>query len=202
MSFDDEKSRYLDRLRRPDKSTKGSVDDEIKRIIETINAHPDYYTTSSCSGRILLIEVESKASRKKDACWQYVTHQHANPELLKKSLNVIPAPRTVWFVQEPLILHLCARTPDAAQAIIDRAIACGLKRSGMFRTKRRIMIEIMGCDRIESPVVADGKLLIDDACLAVLVRLANEQMDKKERINEAFLKELKYLVTESQKNNQ
>lgn len=35
-----------------DKSPKGCIDKPIASMINTINAHPDYVTSSSCSGRI------------------------------------------------------------------------------------------------------------------------------------------------------
>jgi len=37
-----------------DKSPKGSVDEEIRSIIDLINSHPSFVTLSSCSGRIAL----------------------------------------------------------------------------------------------------------------------------------------------------
>lgn len=44
---------YLDPERR-DKSPKGFIDAPILDLMHVINSHPDYYTTSSCSGRVAL----------------------------------------------------------------------------------------------------------------------------------------------------
>ncbi len=53
--FDREKARVLDKA---DLSRKGSVDAPIRHLVEAINTHPHYYTTSSCSGRtVVLCEV-------------------------------------------------------------------------------------------------------------------------------------------------
>jgi len=38
-----------------DKSRKGSVDQQILELVTAINLHPDFFTTSSCSGRAILI---------------------------------------------------------------------------------------------------------------------------------------------------
>ena len=55
--FDREKARVLDKA---DLSRKGSVDAPIRHLVEAINAHPHYYTTSSCSGRsVVLCEVHT-----------------------------------------------------------------------------------------------------------------------------------------------
>ena len=38
----------------PDNSRKGSFDVEIQEILEFINGHPNYLSTSSCSGRTMI----------------------------------------------------------------------------------------------------------------------------------------------------
>ncbi|KAJ9065307.1 hypothetical protein DSO57_1021077 [Entomophthora muscae] len=53
--FDRKKNKILHDLSIPeetDLSPKGSVDIPMLPIMDVINAHPDYVTTSSCSGRI------------------------------------------------------------------------------------------------------------------------------------------------------
>ena len=44
------------RLGRADKSSIGSIDKQILGLCEKINSNNDYYTLSSCSGRIVLIK--------------------------------------------------------------------------------------------------------------------------------------------------
>ena len=39
-----------------DISKKGSIDDDIYHIVSLINVSSNYFTTSSCSGRIILVE--------------------------------------------------------------------------------------------------------------------------------------------------
>lgn len=66
----------LDSERR-DKSPKGFIDAPILDLIHIINRHPDYYTTSSCSGRIAIYcEGLENVSEKttKGGKWLYVTH--------------------------------------------------------------------------------------------------------------------------------
>ncbi|KAI8393757.1 tRNA wybutosine-synthesizing protein [Radiomyces spectabilis] len=67
---------------RRDKSPKGFVDAPILDLIHIINEHPDYYTTSSCSGRIAIYcegleKAESEDTLEKTTkggTWLYVTH--------------------------------------------------------------------------------------------------------------------------------
>lgn len=53
------------RHRGKDRSKKGSLDAPIVELVGLINGHPDYVTTSSCSGRIALFEdVDGAVCRK------------------------------------------------------------------------------------------------------------------------------------------
>ena len=51
--FEKEKQDFLSKK---DKSKKGSIDDGIIGLINLINSKSDYYTTSSCAGRIVLLD--------------------------------------------------------------------------------------------------------------------------------------------------
>src|SRR3989338_3650981 len=67
--FQKEKSDFLNKT---DKSKKGSIDKDVIPLIEEINSKNDYYTTSSCAGRIILLEMKS---RKKNECsWIFTKH--------------------------------------------------------------------------------------------------------------------------------
>lgn len=45
-----------------DYSKKGSVDSHIVSLVRLINSRPEYFTTSSCSGRVILIDTSSENS--------------------------------------------------------------------------------------------------------------------------------------------
>jgi len=80
--FAKEKSDFL---KKKDKSKKGYVDKGIKEIVDKINFKKDYYTTSSCAGRIVLLEMRS---RKKNECsWIFTKHDKVNYNKIKNSLK-------------------------------------------------------------------------------------------------------------------
>ena len=107
MTFESDKKKYMDKIFKPDKSNIGNVDLEIKDLINAINNLDSYYTTSSCAGRIILIDV-NKEERKKTAKWIFVTHKPADYDEVISKLRYHNAKesREVWFAQEPLILHV------------------------------------------------------------------------------------------------
>ena len=55
--FDEAKRRATSKV---DLSRKGSVDEAARGLLATLNAHPDLFSLSSCSGRIVLLR-EGKA---------------------------------------------------------------------------------------------------------------------------------------------
>lgn len=192
MDFDISKKSYLDKLYKPDRSTKGNVDEEIIPIIDEINSNDNYYTTSSCAGRILLIDVP-RIQRKKDAHWQFVTHGFASYDDIKGNLKAGGKDRDVWFIQEPSIYHICARTLEDAQNIVDAAKECGLKRSGIFVTRKRFLVELVGCDKMEVPMASDENVVVSDEFIKTLVDFANKKMERRNEMNNLFLKKIKEL---------
>lgn len=184
MEFEKEKKEYLLKLYKKDQSKKGEVDKEIIALVDKINSLKDYYTTSSCAGRIMLIMIPNK-KRKDSSKWLFVSHQKIKLESF--SLRNLPKD-IVWFRQEPMILHVACKTLESAQALVDKAKFCGFKRTGIMSTKKRIMVEIAGTEKIDAPISKEGRLIVDKKYLKVLVLEANKKMTINKNKIEKFYK--------------
>ena len=57
MDFENNKRTFLAKT---DKSKKGGIDEKILPLVSKINLSKDYYTTSSCAGRIILVKTAEK----------------------------------------------------------------------------------------------------------------------------------------------
>lgn len=183
MSFEEEKQNVLSRV---DKSKKGSIDEDVKDLVNLINSKDNYYTTSSCSGRIMLMC--RKSTKKKDASWLFCSHSKIDYEDIKKSLSNLPEEK-VWFKQEPAILHVCCRTIDDAHVLVDKARFCGFKRTGIQSARKKINVEIGSSEIINAIIAQDGKLLITEEYLKVLIKEANKKMEKnKEKVDRLYEK--------------
>jgi len=167
MSFDNEKQQALNKIR-SDKSKKGSVDIEILELVNLINSHPDYYTTSSCAGRIMLF---LESARKKGSAWLLLSHEPLTLQAVKRSIK--PTKETLWLRMEPPILHICAKSMDAAEKLLNMANDAGFRRSSILGLKKRIIIEIMIPEKLDSPVAEDDKIIVDEKYLRTLIRHAN-----------------------------
>lgn len=56
-------------LNKLDQSKKGSVDEDIEHVVSLINGREEFFTTSSCSGRVILIDAVSTWSPRHFFCF-------------------------------------------------------------------------------------------------------------------------------------
>ncbi|MBR9676318.1 hypothetical protein GOV05_04890 [Candidatus Woesearchaeota archaeon] len=173
MVFDKEKKKYLDALYKHDNSRKGSVDDQIKYVVDEINNLRDYYTTSSCAGRIVIIELPING-KKNEAKWLFTSHE-AVKELNLEELNFSSHP--AFFKQESFIIHLCARNLDSANKLINKAREAGFKRGGIISANKRIMMEILGTNQITAPVYYDDKIMVSKEYFELLLKIGNKNLE-------------------------
>jgi len=190
--FDRKKRLCLDKLYKPDRSRKGDVDELIIPLIEYINSLEDYYTTSSCSGRIYLL---TEAEAKPDVKWIYVSHETVEPSIILKNLsedNLKDIPeKTIWLRQEGLILHVACKSLDAANIILKAARDSGLRRSGIIADSKSIIVEICSTEKIDVPVAYNGKLLVSMDYITMLAEIANQKMLKGRKKTEDLFAKIK-----------
>lgn len=190
MNFDKEKKDCLSKI---DKSKKGSVDKEIKQLVDLINSLKDYYTTSSCSGRILLIK-KPKSGKKCDVEFFFSKHDKVNFNEIKNKLKNIPKD-DLWFRQESMILHVACRTIENAQKILDLSNNAGFKHSGIITTRKKIVVEIIGPEQFDTIIAINGKIFVNDNYLRLLVNEANKKLE----INSKKIKKFYKLVKKTKK---
>ena len=165
--------RKENQLRKTDKSLKGDWDERIRDLCEAINKKDNYYTTSSCSGRIVILK-DSKI--KSDDLFIFVSHDEINFEDLKKALDKIEGDDLVYFKQDPVILHVACKTLKDAQRLIDVAVRdAGWKRCSIISTDKRFMVELNSTEKMEFPIYF-GKVLVSDDYLRLIVSETNKKL--------------------------
>ena len=174
--FVERKRKALHRMECNDRSKKGAVDEPIEELVDNINSKRDYYTTSSCSGRILLLH--EPPSRKKNMHeWPYVTHEQATAEPFIKALGELKGSEgRVWFRMQTCILHVACRDIEAARKLLGAFYSHGWKRSGIFSMEHDVVVELLSVEGIDVPVMDSGRLLVPEDYLSVLVELANDKL--------------------------
>ncbi len=147
-----------------DDSKQGFIDQDIKKLINIINKNPDYKTTSSCSGRIVLLKT-TIPSKKYLASWVYKTHIRADSNEIVK---ILKKEKHLNFLQEPAIIHVNCNDLSTAEALLLVALKAGFKNSGIISLKKNTL-EIRSTERIETPLdiektnVSHIKFLVEEA---------------------------------------
>ncbi len=179
--FDRQKATYLKKLSSDakDRSKKGDVDVQILPLLDAINGHPDYYTTSSCAGRIDLF-VEPASGKKHEGEWLFVSHDAVVFKDLEKIITGRLPTNTTWFRMEGAILHVCCRDMDVAETFLRLCKETGWKHSGIMSsgssTTGRIIIESTTSERMDVPVAKDDELFVPEKFVGFLVKEANEKL--------------------------
>lgn len=175
-------------LSKKDKSSKRSWDEKIVKLCKKINSLENYFTTSSCSGRIvLMIEQDKKANN----LFLKVYHELICLEKLKKDLEEVNTLRAypetfsqkmftkgIKFKMEPCILHVACKNLEYAQELLDKAKLSGWKKSGIISSKKRFVIELNSTEKLEFPIIKDDKILVDDAFLKLIVKEADKKLKR------------------------
>jgi tRNA wybutosine-synthesizing protein 3 len=172
------RDRFLQRkkavLSKLDKSSIGGWDNKIKKLCDKINSLSDFYTTSSCSGRIILmIEQEKKGEDLFLKTW----HEKISFKELKNVLNeIIYKKELIKFKLEPPIIHIACRDLKKATEMLEKAKYLGFKRSSILTCDRNIIIELNSSDRLEFPIIKNKKILVNDEFLKLIMNISNEKL--------------------------
>ncbi len=174
--------RKQDVLSKIDKSFKGVWDKRILRLCIKINSSNNYYTTSSCSGRVVLMLDKDK---KQKGLFIRIYHDKISFEQLKEDLSeVLESPPThpkdliIKFKMEPCILHVACKNLEDAQVLYNKAKLVGWKKSGIIATKNNVMLELNSTERLEFPIIYRRQILVNDKFLELLVKEANKKLEK------------------------
>ncbi|KAH9512987.1 tRNA methyltransferase tyw3 [Bulinus truncatus] len=174
MAFANQKSQSLKRY---DLSKKGSIDEAIIELVGFLNRLPQYFTTSSCSGRILIFENSSQKVEKKGCKWLYVSHSFVTLEDCLTNLSAIEDEAVFKF--EPFVMHIQCRTLEDAQKLHQAAVASGFRNSGItIGNKGKIMMAVRSTHSLEAPLSSKGNLLVSQQYIQYLTECANRKMEE------------------------
>ena len=152
------------------------VDDKIIPLLDLINSISQYYTTSSCAGRIVLLEIP-KIGDKKNAeflgKWHYPINQEEFSEAAKMAKK-----GWIWFLAQSPIIHVGAKNINDADKLLKISIASGFKNTGIRSIGKKIIVEICSTERLDCPIGKDGKLFCEGSYQDILVETANEVINR------------------------
>ena len=155
----------------------GAVDPPIVPLLEIINENPDYVTTSSCSGRIVLLAT-GKSEKKGESFFYRKWHRPVIADEVWTAIMNFSGKMRLWFKVDPFILHVSARNVAAAELLVRTARIAGVKIAGIISVdKHRAVVELRGIDTMALPVW-DGRILISREYGEYIVREANRKITR------------------------
>ncbi|HLI47052.1 MAG TPA: hypothetical protein VKU94_07660 [Geobacterales bacterium] len=167
------KEYFLNRLMKED--SEGRTDKDIMELLELINSQENYYSTSSCSGRIQIIEGRTYSKRKELRSIAKF-HYGVSKEEFKKALNKIEGDYA-WISLQPPILHIACKNLDDALKILKLARSSGFKHSGIqAKNPDRYVVELNSSFRLDIPLKYKGKFLLNFNEMDLIIEILNENL--------------------------
>ncbi|XP_020039651.1 tRNA wybutosine-synthesizing protein 3 homolog isoform X2 [Castor canadensis] len=174
-------------LSKADLSRKGSVDEDVVGLVQLLNAREQFFTTSSCAGRVLLLDgvIDGFQVQKQNCCWLLVTHKPCVKEDVMVALKKANGDAVLKF--EPFVLHVQCRQLEDAQILHSVAVDSGFRNSGITVGKRgKTMLAVRSTHGLEVPLSHKGKLMVTEEYIDFLLKIANQKMEENKKRIERF----------------
>ena len=100
-----------------DAAINGKMDPQLVSLCRFIASTKQFFTSSSCSGRIVLLKVNAEES-KQESAFHRKWHSTVSADEVWNALEE-KTKEELWLKQEPLILHIGAESIEGAKKILE-----------------------------------------------------------------------------------
>jgi len=152
----------------------GKVDEDITDLLLLINSIRGVYTTSSCSGRIGIIE-EPALGAKPLSRWLIKVHREMEFEEAKRALEKAKE-GLIFLKSQPPIFHVVAEDVEKAKKLHELGLASGFKYTTFKVISKRYLVEINATEYLTAPLGKDGKVLVSDDYLRFALEIGNSML--------------------------
>ena len=110
--------------------------------------------------------------------WIFKSHNTIKEEKIRSSIEFALNKKVdnLFLKVDSFILHVVCKDLKAANLLLETLHQLGLKRSGIIQLNKKIIIEIIGLDRLEFPLIIEKELIINLNKLEKIVDLANKKL--------------------------
>ncbi len=152
----------------------GYLDHGIGEVLETLNSIGGIRTTSSCLGRVTIVEGPVHWGREEDSRIVYKTHGEITVGDILRVLSRGFA--DLWLKATGPILHLRTPSSECASHILRIARPHGFKHSGIIAMTGDYVVELLSAAQLAAPLARSGRILVrlDTRSLEALVDAANQ----------------------------
>lgn len=156
---------------------RGLVDPDIIPLLSALNSRPNYYTTSSCSGRIQLAVTELPGGKFR----MLVLAKWHRPIEARELQAILPSTEhcNLWLAVQGPIIHVACRDLPSSLLLLSASRRAGLKHSGVLWVgAKRVVVELVASDRMDVPLRLSGLDIIPSESLELLVERANRVLER------------------------
>jgi len=159
----------------------GYLDPGIEEVLEEFFARPKAFTTSSCSGRTVVIDAKYPWIRKGSEI-VFRKHEPLVIDDLKRILSLEPV-ETYWLITSGPIIHVSCLDSKEAWEILRIGRLAGFKHSGISSyTKKGFLVELRTDMGFATPLMSSKGLIVND--LEKLVEISNNTIKEgRKRLN-------------------
>lgn len=164
---------------------KKKIDPLMIELANSIAKTKNYFSTSSCSGRIILLQLNDDEDKEPCAFFRK-WHSPVKSEDIWEALHE-KSEKNIWFKQEPFVLVVGTHSFEHAKVIIEICKDLGIKRCGIsFFKDGKVLMEIFGSQGMSFMAKKKNELLVERKFIDEQVKIANSKWKK----NDDQLKEL------------
>ena len=176
----------------------GYLDRRILGLLKVINEREKSYTTSSCSGRVIVLDSYYPWERDEDNV-VFKSHDPVDSSVLRKVLEIRPMKR-FWVQATGPILHIMTLDESEALNLIRVAREAGFKHSGIMGcSDKGWLVELVSGVHVTIPFKDNEAIYIETGELERLIRLLNSMLEEGwrriDKLKELLRKEVNHDVT-------
>ena len=161
----------------------GYLDLDIVDILVELFLRPRSFTTSSCSGRIVLMDSEYPWEKEETM----IVFKKHEPVELREVLEAAEKPiaKRLWLSVQGPIIHVETLDAEEAFEVLEAARRAGFKHSGILASTRKgVLVELRTGIRVNIPLREPDAWLVDRGELRRIIELSNRALrEAKERLD-------------------
>lgn len=183
-----DKDRYLEELKKVIEN--GEVDFRIIDTLNILNSKKNYYTTSSCAGRIILIELEDIGS-KNESNFIFKSHEKVDYKDIWKAINEYNGTKMLFLIVNSPIIHIVCKDLQSAKELIKISKEAGFKYTSIISFSEKIIVEIKSTEKLDIPVVKDGVIYPNEDYVKLMIDISNQMIERIKKKIEKLNKNLR-----------
>ena len=154
----------------------GKMDSQMVKLCEFTAETKNFFTSSCCSGRIVLLE--KRGNRKIDTFFHRKWHRKIKIEELLEGFKE-STKGELWLKVDPFILHLGCVDLEHAKKVLEAMKKAGVKRGGIIVAEPgKFLIEFQGTESMSIPLREKKKKLAGEDYIRALLPRANKLLKR------------------------